>query len=378
MSGNKKYIFIPFIFIVLLLSGALPTYAYTPPPYVKTIFGTGEHGSTNGNAYEANFNLPANIFLGKDTIFVVDTFNNMIRKISQENMVYTFAGRILAYNDFGFPHGFYWNDNLETALFNRPMDGIEDKYGRVFITDSGNNAIRMIENGQVTTFAGGQYHGYTNGPGDTALFNFPTAITLGPCGNLFVADTLNHAIRKIDTTTRNVTTVAGLGGVYGHTDGHIRYALFDSPMGIAVDDKGRIFVSDTDNNVIRLVENDRVTTIAGTPPGEYTYPLDPIGTGGFADGPRAMFNQPTAIALWGDKIIVADTANNRIRLVLPQGEVLTLAGIGYPGHLDDLPMYTYFHLPMGVYISEDVLFITDTGNNMIRKLILEENIKKEG
>jgi DNA-binding beta-propeller fold protein YncE len=163
-------------------------------------------------------------------------------------------------------------------------------------------------------------------------------------------------------------------GTYGHNDGPSGEALFDSPMGLAVCPSGRIFVADTGNHLIRAIENDTVSTFAETLifPGEIDWDVpsdfddEPIG--GFADGFNAMFSLPAGLALWGDTLIVADSANNSIRAILPTGETITLAGTGYAGYMYGTT--PEFHLPRGVYVLNDTLYIADTGNNVIRAMRL--------
>ena len=169
--------------------------------------------------------------------------------------------------------------------------------------------------------------------------------------------------------------MAGVPGRYGFNDGTDEDALFDSPMGIAVSPDGsRVFVADSGNHLIRIIENGRVFTLAGTrsvdPAAAAGDEWEQSPMGGFADGRQAMFNGPAGLALWGEAVIVADRGNNRIRAVWPNGEVVTLAGTGVPGHIDGLPAQAAFHLPMGVYVRGEYLFIADAGNNMIRKMTL--------
>ena len=258
---------------------------------------------------------------------------------------------------------------MGAALFNRPAGFAVGANGSIFIADSANNAIRVIENGAVYTFAGGETAGHVNGRLYAARFNQPRAIAIGPCGNLFVADTLNHVIRRI-SEDGNVTTIAGTPGVFGMRNGAAGTAAFDSPMGIVVCPAGRIFVADTGNHLIRVIENGEVRTLAGTvvlpaEPGFDNYPL-----GGFADGFAAMFGSPTGLAFWGENLIVADSMNHKIRAVLPTGETITLAGTGYPGYLNTAPASASFHLPSGLYVRNNRLYIADTGNNLIRTMEL--------
>jgi len=334
-----------------------------------TYAGMGIHGNADG--VNAQFNLPNGVFGGNGYIFVADTFNNLIRKICYDGVTDLYAGRILAVDDRGFPHGFIRDgDRLEDALFNRPMDGVVGECGRIFVADAGNHAIRVIDGDNVLTLTGGTAYGHADGGVSEALFNFPVAIAMDEGGNLFVADTLNHAIRKI-TANGQVYTIAGVAGEYGFEDGDAENAMFNTPMGIAVDENGRIFVADTGNHLIRVIDGGKVYTIAGTLTFDADREWDGVPMGGFADGVQAMFNQPTGIALWGDVLIVADTANHSIRNInIQTGVVFTIAGNGYPGRDDGVPVDATFHLPAGVFVVGDTIFVADTGNNLIRTITL--------
>lgn len=196
--------------------------------------------------------------------------------------------------------------------------------GAIYIADGGaNNSIRRIAigpngEGQVSTWAGGAKEGLRDGAGAAAAFHTPSALAFDPAsGALYVADTGNHAIRRIAPDGR-VTTIAG-NGEAGFRDGAGTAARFDGPIGIAVDRAGRMIVADTYNDRIRAIAPDgRVTTIAGG--GGKGHP-------GFADGTgaEARFDTPTAVAIDPQgRIVVADTRNNAIRRIDADGHVTTL------------------------------------------------------
>ncbi|MCL1863291.1 MAG: stalk domain-containing protein [Defluviitaleaceae bacterium] len=329
------------------------------PRQVRTLAGMGTHGYNDGRI--AQFNLPAGIFSdGEGTIFVADTYNNLIRRISPDGNVTTFAGEIQGNDEYGFPLGRYRAGALSQALFNRPTAGVAID-GAMFIADSGNHIIRRIENNNVSTFA--TETGESGG--DSDMLYLPTALAVATCGSIYFTDTLNHVVRRIGTDG-NVTTVAGVPGEYGYHNG--TDALFNSPMGIAVAENGMIFVADTGNHLIRVIENGSVRTFAGTFRTSPDFDNEPYGD--FADGFNAAFNLPVGLALWGNNLIVADSANHRIRVIMPTGETVTLAGTGYPDATDGAANVAAFHLPRGVYVLGDLLYIADTGNNLIRVMPL--------
>ena len=337
---------------------------------VETLAGSGLPGHFDGAL--ARFNMPSGVLaIAEDELVVFDTFNNLVRFISCGETA-TLAGRVLSLNQFGFPEGRHYDGHAHEALFSRPMGGAIDGLGRIFVADSLNNAIRLIDGDNVYTFAGGGTAGHVDGHVLSAGFHHPSDIAFGPCGSLFVADSLNHVIRKIDVHG-HVSTIAGTPGVYGYNGGIADEALFNSPMGIAVSGDGVIFVSDTGNHLIRRIEGGLVSTFAG----ELLLPSDieweiyggdfdeePIG--GFRDGYNALFNLPMGIAVFGDGIIVADAANHAIRRILASGYVELVAGGGDVGAVDGNADLASFHFPRGVYVFGEMIFVADSGNNLIR------------
>jgi sugar lactone lactonase YvrE len=201
------------------------------------------------------------------------------------------------------------------ARFDDPWGIVVMEDGTRYVADAGdNNRIRRIAaDGTVTTLAGGR-EGFADGTGSAAAFHTPSALARDGDGNLYVADTGNHAIRRI-TPQGVVTTIAGTGEA-GYRDGPARQAQFNGPIGVAVDGSGRIYVADTYNDRIRLISREGdVTTLAG---GEHPGFLDGSGT-------EARFDTPTGIAVDATGVAwVADLRNNAIRRIAPQGGVSTL------------------------------------------------------
>jgi DNA-binding beta-propeller fold protein YncE len=372
---RKKLIFLSLALTVILSFPLfnLSAQENADAPYggieVTLFAGTGSHGSAEGEA--AQFNLPSAVFgPDKDSrLFVADTYNNLIRAIDTDFDTQTFSGNITVFDDFRFPMGFYRDGKIDVALFNRPTGGVVDGDGAVYIADSANHVIRLIRRNDVFTHTG-SVAGHKDGRLADALFDTPSAIAMDARGNIFIADTLNHCIRRIDRRG-NVTTLAGVPGEAGLENGRAATALFDTPMGIAVSADGTVvYVADTGNHVIRTIRNHTVRTLAGITL-EEDEDGDPIG--GYEDGllAEAMFNLPVGLTLWNDTLIIADSANNVIRAI-DGGRVLTLAGSGEPGAFNGPVMEASFNLPAGVMAADDVLYITDTGNNQIRQILLDE------
>ena len=217
--------------------------------------------------------------------------------------------------------------------------------GTIYVADAGeSNRIRKIlPDGSVTTLAGGR-EGFADGIGTSASFNTPSALTLGPDGNLYVADTGNNRIRKI-TPTGQVSTVAG-DGTAGYLDGPAAQAQFNGPIGLTVSGAGDIYVADTYNDVIRMITTEgEVTTVAGG------------GTPGFADGEQkvALFDTPSGIIATDSSLIVADTGNRRLRKVSAEGSVTTLLTSGEE-----------ISRPIGLALSHDhYLYVTELDRSRV-------------
>jgi sugar lactone lactonase YvrE len=258
----------------------------------------------------------------------------------------------------------------DLSLFARPVELIRID-GETLVLDSENHVIRLInQDGRVTIFVGAGTQGSRNGSGEIAEFNNPLGFTMDDAGNIYIADTGNHTIRKIDID-RNVTTIGGNAGTFGYRNGP--NALFDSPAGIIWHD-GILYITDTGNHLIRALNlnNGEVTTLAGTQTG-YT---DDDGNmaGGYKDGTalEALFNSPTGIAINSDGVIfIADTANSMIRTIY-DGHVHTLAGFDVTGQTSETiaSAERYFVSPRGLFLTSDALYVTDTFLNTVIQIEL--------
>ena len=228
---------------------------------------------------------------------MADTYNNKIRKITPSGDVTTIAGSSPGYAD----------GQGTDAQFANPYDITIDSSGNLYVADTRNHRIRKITpSGDVTTIAGSSA-GHLDGQGTAAQFITPASITIDSADNLYVADTDSHTIRKI-TPSGQVTTIAGTYNAVGSADGIGSAALFSSPLGITPDSSGNLYVTDTNNHTIRKITSTRqVTTIAGTPNAD-----------GSADGigPEARFNFPLGIAADSSgNLYLSDNQNHRIRKI---------------------------------------------------------------
>jgi sugar lactone lactonase YvrE len=251
--------------------------------------------------------------------------------------------------------------NGALASFNFPYGVAVDGSANVYVADTYNHLIRRITpQGDVTTLAGSGNAAFTDGKGASASFNVPRGVAADGGGNVYVADTFNHRIRRI-TPQRDVTTLAGSGN-NAFTDGQGASASFDSPRGVAADGGGNVYVADTFNRRIRrITPQGDVTTLAGS------------GNAAFADGKgaSASFNVPRGVAVdGGGNVYVADTYNHRIRRITPQGDVTTLAGSGNQGFADGKGASASFNVPEGMAVDGGGnIYVGDTNNHRIRKII---------
>ena len=275
----------------------------TPNGIVSTLAGiSGSHGSADGTGSNARFWAPFGIAADSaGNVYVADTANNTIRKITPNGVVSTLAG--LA----GHPGN---KDSIgANARFRNPWGVAVDGAGNVFVADMSNDTIRKITpTGVVSTLAGQTgISGSLNGVGTSAQFNNPFAVAVDGADNLYVSDSANDTIRKI-TPSGVVSTLAGLPGYAGNTDGNGNDARFWNPQGLTVDDKGNIYVADTGNNTVRKI----------TPMGVVTTLAELAGASGTTDraGESARFNSPGGVAVdHTGNVYVADTNNHTVRKI---------------------------------------------------------------
>lgn len=318
---------------------------------IRTLAG-GTSGSANGIGTAAQFRDPWGIVTDSfGNVYVAEYGNHCIRKIDPSGSVTTFAG---------VPGSSGTQDGERTsARFNQPHSLAINSSNTLFVVDSGNHTLRMITPyGQVSTIAGSAgSSGTTNGEGTSARFNQPYGIALDASGDIYIADTNNHIIRKY--SSGNVTTFAGSGST-GMNNGTGTAATFYNPYALAIDTTtNTMYVADWGNGAIRKINlaNANVRTLAGN------------GSQGFQDGiSTAAQLRPANIAL-SDMLYVADADNNRIRSVNTQtGEVKTIAGSGVAGNSNSTPLLSAtFNNPRGIWIKNHNMYVTHfSGDHSIR------------
>ena len=214
----------------------------TPSGVVSTFAGSGTIGNADGTGTAAQFYTPSGITVDPfGNIYVADTENFTIRKITLAGVVSTFAGGQQGYAD----------GTGAAAQFNSPRGIQADASGNVYVADSGNNRIRKITPAGVVTTVAGSTRGFANGTGTAAQFSYPTGVAPDTSGNIYVADANNNVIRKI-TSGGVVTTYAGSGAA-GRVNGSGTAASFNTPWGIAVDASGILYIGESDNSDVRKI-----------------------------------------------------------------------------------------------------------------------------
>jgi sugar lactone lactonase YvrE len=279
---------------------------------VSTVAGTaGSAGSTDGTGTSALFRQPGGITIDAiGNLYVADTANFEIRKITSAGVVTTLAG--------SSSNSSYKDGTGTAAFFNTPIGISIDSMGNLYVADSANDVVRQITpTGVVSTLVGtADVTGIIDGTGLAAMFNAPAGVAVDSAGNTYVADTNNDTLRKI-TTGGVVTTLDGLAQTMGSNDGLGNSALFNLPTGLAVDTSGNIYMADTANSTIRkITPGGVVTTLAGL-----------AGMAGLQDGTGsgAFFNQPKGLTVdMSGNVYVADTGNAAIRKITPAGVVTTM------------------------------------------------------
>ncbi|MEY4489615.1 MAG: hypothetical protein RIQ79_2123, partial [Verrucomicrobiota bacterium] len=292
----------------------------------------------------SGISAPAGMAVASDgSLYIADSARHVIFRRTTAGVMSVFAGML------NIPG--YVNSTGTSAKFNTPSALAFDGSGNLYVADSGNHRIRRISTtGAVTLVAGSGSPDAFDGTGASAAFNFPLGLALAPGGDLFVADSGNYALRRIVLSTGVVTTFQTSNG------------LFDQPAGLAIASDGTIYVGDAGaNNLWRITSSGTATLLAGSG----------LGISGSSDGTgsNALFYSPRALALGSDGLLyVSDSFNHTLRRVNTAGLVTTLAGLAEAsGTADGFGASARMSGPSGLaFASNGTLYIADTDNSLIR------------
>lgn len=332
---------------------------------ITTVAGNGLPGPSGdgGLATESQLNLPRDADVGPDgSIYIADTFNHVIRRVAPDGTITRFAGT-------GLPG--YGGDNgpATSAMLTWPHDvSVDQVTGEVYIADSNNNRVRKVDTfGTITTVAGNGRVGLV-GDGKlatTARLNKPKSVAVDS-GRLYIADGLNDAIRVVDLSTGIITRLAGTGVAgFSGDGGPATEAMLNQPQRIAIGPRGGVYVADSLNNRIRKINvNGNINTIAGTGVGGFS------GDGG--DAKLAQIKGPKGIVVnpYASVVYFSDSENNRVRMIDTRtGVISTIAGRARKGFTGDggPAGAAFLSNPRGLALDPwGRLLVADKGNSKIR------------
>ena len=321
--------------------------------------GTGNFAGDGGSATAAQLNSPTGIAVdGSGNLFIADSANLRIRKVSGTT-IGTVAGNGL--NSFS---GDDWP--ATSAQLDAPQGLAVDDSGNIYVADTANHVVRKVgTDGIISRFAGTGTAGFggDNAAATSAQLDSPRGVAVDAAGSVYIADTLNARVRKVSGGV--ITTVAGSGTPgFGGDGGSPTSAMLNTPTGVAVDSNGNLYISDLNNQRIRKVSGGTITTAAGTG-------LQSFGGDG-GNAIDAQLNLPQGVAVdRSGNLYIADTGNNRVRLVTPAGTITTIGGNGQVGHGGDGGRATSAQIgnPTGIAVDAAGSVYVSDGGASVRRIL---------
>jgi len=337
----------------------------SPNGIITTVAGNGEPGFSgdNGPATRAQLNFPFGVALGRDgSLYIGERYNHRVRRISPSGTITTVAGTGVD----GFS-----GDNVPatSARLNEPRGVAVDANDNLYIADFGNNRIRKVTPaGIITTVAGDGVprFGGDNGPATSASLEFPNGVVVDGAGNIYIADTQTHRIRRVAAGSGIITTVVGSGNAtFAGDAGPATSASLNYPSAVALDAAGTLYIADFGNQRVRRVAGGAINTLAGN--GAFKY------SGDGAAATSASLDTPMGVAVDSrGNLYIADTQNHRVRRVnAATGVIATVAGTGVQGFGGDNGPAASAQLdePRGVAVdANDNIYIADKGNFRVRRV----------
>ncbi len=357
-TGNRTRLFKVMLFFAVVLSFV----RFSECSYIYTFAGNGIPGHSDGKPAEnAELQNPLGVAVfSNSAVYIADRDNNRIRIVHIHGMITTFAGNGSA--------GYSGDGRHATSAELKSPSGVTvSSTHEVYIADTGNNRIRVVfTNGTITTFSGTGSAGYSGDGGlaVSAELHSPSGVAVSSTGEVYIADTGNNCTRVV-FTNGTITTFSGTGSAgYSGDGGPATNAELNHPRGVAVSSTGEVYIADTGNNRIRVVfTNGTITTFSGS--------AGHSGDAGLAVSSELKSPSGVAVSSTGE-VYIADTGNNRIRVVFMNGIIATLAGNGIPGYFGDGRLATSAELysPSGVAVSSTgEVYIADSDNNRIRLVV---------
>src|SRR5919206_2769293 len=372
-----------------------------PPGTIRTIAGVttnyrqGGFSGDGGKAADAQLYNPRAVAFSKSgDVYIGDALNHRIRKIDKDGVITTIAGKPANTSASGSPTGAFGGDGgpATEAQLNQPHGVAVDSKGSVYIADSLNNRIRKIDSGgTINTILGSDNKkGRAEGPADQAVLKFPKSLYMTPDDVLYICNTGGNTIVKVDLKATPLTVTRVAGNLYNKRfggDGKFATdAQLNTPQGVWAMKDGTVYISDSENNLVRKVTPDgKISTIAGdtaaaakaAETNQYPIPGDSAGDGGPAN--QAHLNGPRGIAADdAGNIYIAEEQGARIRRIDPSGNISTIAGNGQTktdGHDPHVPgdpgpapaLEAQFNTIHDLNLDRDGnLWIADSKNNRIR------------